>query len=297
MIVKLSVLMAVYNAEKTIHYAVKSILNQTFKDFEFVIINDASTDDTLNIIQAFKDPRIKIITNKVNIGQTLSLNLGLRHCAGELVARMDADDISLPNRLQKQIDHFNKFNKTDILATRCTVFSRNKKKLSDPYSPVNLEELYLTSLYRSPINHISVMFKKKRILENEGYCGDYNIAADFDLWSRMLRGDATIKVLKSKCVSVYIDNKTLSRSNRPEELKEKVAIVRENIKKFCDIEIDSFEAINILQLHERKKNEDFSFIRSFILWQKILSNYSLKKNIHFWIFRIKDFVNIMIKYF
>ena len=93
---KVTVLMSVYNSEKFLRESINSILEQTFKDFEFLIINDGSTDSSREIILSYNDPRITLFDNKNNIGLTKSLNKGLDLAKGEYIARQDADDISLP---------------------------------------------------------------------------------------------------------------------------------------------------------------------------------------------------------
>lgn len=102
-----SVLMPVYNGAKYLHEAVKSILDQTYADFEFLIVNDGSTDDSEKIILSFKDPRIVIIKNEINIGLINSLNKGLTIAKGKYIARMDADDVAMPQRLELQVKEFN----------------------------------------------------------------------------------------------------------------------------------------------------------------------------------------------
>ena len=102
-----SILMPVYNSEKYLREAIKSILNQTFTNFELIIINDGSTDNSLKIIKSFKDNRIKIIKNKGNLGLIKTLNKGIDLAQGKYIARMDADDIAMPKRLEKQIAFFN----------------------------------------------------------------------------------------------------------------------------------------------------------------------------------------------
>ena len=104
---KISVLMPVFNGERYLKAAIDSILNQTFQDLELIIIDDGSTDSTEQIISAYNDPRIKYYKNPENIGIVASLNKGIDLCTGEFIARMDADDISLPERLQKQWDFLN----------------------------------------------------------------------------------------------------------------------------------------------------------------------------------------------
>ena len=96
--------MSVYNGAKFLDEAIDSILTQTFTDFEFIVIDDASSDDSLHIINSYKDARIIVLQNTKNIGLTKSLNLGIAKAKGKYIARMDADDISMPKRLEKQFD-------------------------------------------------------------------------------------------------------------------------------------------------------------------------------------------------
>ena len=116
---KISVVMAVYNGERHLREAIDSILNQTFADFEFVIIDDASTDRSGRILQEYagKDKRIVIIGNETNMGLSKSLNKGIRLTKGEYIARMDADDISFPDRFEKQVKFLDDHNDIGILGT------------------------------------------------------------------------------------------------------------------------------------------------------------------------------------
>ena len=100
---KVTVLMPVYNAEKYLIEAIRSILTQSFMDYELLIINDGSTDDSLKIIKSFSDKRIRLVQNERNIGQANSLNKGIKLARGEYIVRMDADDISLSERIKKQV--------------------------------------------------------------------------------------------------------------------------------------------------------------------------------------------------
>ena len=99
MVPQITVLMAVYNGEKCLNHTIESILNQSFQNFEFLIVNDCSTDNTIELIKSFEDPRIRIHNNAVNLGQTKSLNVGLKLTKGKYIARMDADDYAMPERL------------------------------------------------------------------------------------------------------------------------------------------------------------------------------------------------------
>ena len=102
----LTVLMTVYNGMPYLCEAVESTLKQTYKDFEFLIIDDASTDNSLDYLKSLKDERIRLIRNKNNIGQVMSLNKGIDIAAGEYIARLDQDDVNLPKRFEEQIKYF-----------------------------------------------------------------------------------------------------------------------------------------------------------------------------------------------
>lgn len=110
----ISVLMPVYNSEKYLNEAIESILNQTFVDFEFIIINDASNDNSENIIESYQDSRIKYFKNEKNLGVAKTLNKGLKLAQGKYIARMDSDDISLPERLYKQFKFMEVYNDIDV---------------------------------------------------------------------------------------------------------------------------------------------------------------------------------------
>jgi len=100
---KISVIMSVYNGEKYLGEAIDSVLGQTFTDFDFIIVNDGSTDGSPGIIQSYRDERIRVINNEKNIGLTKSLNKAIKESGGEYIARQDADDISLPERFEEQV--------------------------------------------------------------------------------------------------------------------------------------------------------------------------------------------------
>ncbi len=114
---RVTVLMSVYNGEKYLREAIDSILNQTFKDFEFLIIDDGSTDSSADIIRSYTDFRIRLIQNEKNIGLTRSLNKGLKLAKGEYIARMDVDDISLPIRFEKQVSFLDKYEDVKLVGS------------------------------------------------------------------------------------------------------------------------------------------------------------------------------------
>ncbi|MNJ97617.1 putative glycosyltransferase EpsE [compost metagenome] len=177
---KVSVIMPVYNTEKYVEEAINSILNQTFRDFEFIIIDDASTDKSVEIVKGFKDERIKLITKPFNTGYTDSLNKGLELANGKYIARMDSDDISLPTRLEKQVKFLD--NNPDVILCGTWFELLNKEKSIFNY-PTNPEEVKATLLNYCSIGHPTVMFRKE-IFNTHGLSYDKSMepAEDYNLW-------------------------------------------------------------------------------------------------------------------
>lgn len=174
--------MPVYNCELYIREAVDSILNQTFTDFEFLIIDDASTDETVAIIKKYNDPRIELIEKPENSGYTNSLNYGLSIAKGEYIARMDGDDISLPERFAKQVAFLDANLDVVLCGTALKIIGSDKIIRY----PERHDSIKLDLLKQNCIIHPSVMLRKC-ILDK--YCFIYDIAKepaeDYDLWYRL----------------------------------------------------------------------------------------------------------------
>ena len=182
---KISVLMPVYNAEKFLKEAIDSILNQTFKDFEFLIINDASTDKSKEIILSYKDVRIRYFENKKNLGQAETMNKGLKIARAELIARMDADDISFSNRFELQYKEMKNDKKIVVLASNFDVMDESGKFLYAEKYANSPEEIYYILQFKDCLGHPTVIFRKHIILDIfNGYDIDHE-AEDYELWLRV----------------------------------------------------------------------------------------------------------------
>jgi glycosyltransferase involved in cell wall biosynthesis len=178
----ISVLLPTYNNSKFIFAAVKSILEQTYKNFELLIIDDGSTDNTVEVIKSFKDSRIRLICHDKNQGLGGTLNHGLELSEYALVARMDGDDISLPERLECQLEYLRKNPRVDILSCRYAVLVNNKIRYFFD-APEHHAEIKKRLALHSEIIHSGVIYKKETILSLEGY---KNIPIeDFELWLRI----------------------------------------------------------------------------------------------------------------
>ena len=195
---KITVLMSVYNGGRYLKEAIDSILNQSFMDFEFLIINDCSTDTSKEIILSYNDPRIRLIDNEKNIGLTKSLNRGLQLAKGEYVARQDADDVSLPKRLEKEMKTAVEYPQTILISTGFDNFisSFNKNVLIEPSRARDkIEFIEFKDLIKgNSIFHGTVLFKKKDILDINGYDEKFKHAQDYDLWLRISKRGKIIKL-------------------------------------------------------------------------------------------------------
>ena len=179
---EISVIMSVYNAEAFLEEAIQSILDQTFKNFEFIIIDDASTDHSLEIISSFDDERIVFIRNEKNLGLTKSLNKAISYARGKYIARMDADDISVLERLEKQVGLMESNPHIDICGTWYETFGIKEyiQKL-----PITHEEIKASLLFFSPIAHPSVLMKKS-IFDTYSYPQEFLKAQDYALWTLLI---------------------------------------------------------------------------------------------------------------
>jgi glycosyltransferase involved in cell wall biosynthesis len=203
---KISIIMPVYNSEKYLKDSIESIINQTFRDFEFIIINDGSTDNSLKIIKEYTklDERIKIIDQK-NTGIIGALNNGLKISNGDYIARMDSDDISLQNRLEKQVA-FMEENRVKISGTWANIIDENGfyKKEKFNYPPKTWEKIKLYLIRGNPFIHPSVMFQKEIYEKEKDKNGDlyhnYKHIEDYELWTRL------VPKYKSKNIQEYLLN-------------------------------------------------------------------------------------------
>jgi glycosyltransferase involved in cell wall biosynthesis len=177
-----TVLMSVYNAGDYLAQAIQSILEQSFRYFEFLIINDASTDRSREIILSFNDPRIVLVDNDNNIGLTRSLNKGLKLARGKYIARMDADDIAMPERLQKQVGFLESHPEYCLVGSYFQLYPSEKIMRV----PVHDEEIRSLMLFRNTFAHPAVMFRKEIVDRYRLYYNEDLLAAqDEELWYRM----------------------------------------------------------------------------------------------------------------
>ncbi len=180
--------MSVYNGNQYLEESIESILNQTFADFEFIIIDDGSIDSSWEIVTRYakEDRRIKLFKNEENIGLTKSLNKGLKLAQGEYVARQDADDVSLPERFEKQVEILDR--DPEVVLVSCNIEWIDSEGRFLGKQPRDCDR-DLVSWYLLFYNHLAghsqVMFRQNSVRNLGGYSEDYRYSQDYELWSRL----------------------------------------------------------------------------------------------------------------
>ncbi len=183
-----TVLMAMYNAAAHLRAAVASVLAQTFSDFELVIVDDGSTDDSATIVESFGDPRIRLIRNAANRGQTACLNQGLALARGAWIARQDADDLSDPERLARQMAYLQAHPKTVLLGAGGRQIDGEGRALGEVRLPVEPWEIRWLNFFDNSFLHSAVIFRTAVVRDGfGGYDESFRCSQDYALWSQLAR--------------------------------------------------------------------------------------------------------------
>jgi hypothetical protein len=227
---ELTVLMAVYNAEAYLREAIESILNQTFTNFEFLIINDGSTDASKSIISTYKDPRIRRLDNLQNLGLTPTLNRGLLQLTTPLIARQDADDISHPHRLEKQVA----FLKTNphIALVGSQGYNINAQGDQKEFMYRALEDLSIRweFLFYNSFIHTATTFRKDVIhTQLGGYDEKVRYCQDYELWARVMRHHQVAN-LSEPLISRRVHNASMTHSMQEIRLSESLRVGRYHLQ-------------------------------------------------------------------
>ena len=204
--------MGIYNCEDTLPEAIESILSQTYSNFELIMCDDGSSDSTYKVAcnYAKKTQNVVLIKNEKNEGLAYSLNECLKYSSGSLIARQDGDDISVPERIEKQVDKFSGNNKISIVSTGTTHFDETGKwgKFTSPLIPTKLD-----FIKESPFCHGSAMMKKSSLIAVNGYDSTKKTlrAEDYDLWFRMYGAGFTGENIQESLYYVRDDQDAFNR--------------------------------------------------------------------------------------
>ncbi|MFC2075963.1 glycosyltransferase [candidate division KSB1 bacterium] len=214
--VKVSWLMTVYNGADYVGQAVKSVIDQTYDDWELVIIDDGSNDSSLEIAQSFNDPRIRISSNPANIGLTESLNVGLELCRGEMIARLDSDDLSFPTRLRTQVEALDSMPDLGAVGGNYYWCGRDGELLGRTDLFLNPEDIYEYLINQNLIGSSCGLIRKEAVETIGGWNPDFVMAQDYDFWLRLSESHK-IRNLQQALAVIRISPGGLTCSRREEQ--------------------------------------------------------------------------------
>lgn len=240
----ISVIMSVYNGEEYLAETIESILNQTFTNWELIVINDCSKDSTPEILSVFanKDKRIKVYTNEVNLKLPASLNKAISLSEGKYIARMDADDICLPNRLEKQYKFMEENDDVDLSSCRFMTLKNGVYASGGCGGRCDNEALHTMLLVSNPILHPGV-FAKAEVMKKFNYDTSLTCTEDLELWTRMAMNDIKIEILPEVLLIYRLHDKQITSTTLERQHTEVLKIQNiyySNVASVMDDEMQKF---------------------------------------------------------
>lgn len=263
-----SVLLPVYNGEKYLKDCINSVLNQTYSNFEFVIIDDGSVDSTQSIISSYNDSRIRYIKNQQNLKLIATLNKGIKLSEGKYIARIDADDLMHPNRLQKQVDFLETNVDYVLVGSKVQLIKDEIEDESIQYYTEH-DDIVFSMLFYCPFIHPSLLIRKSIINENELYFdSDFLHAEDYEFWTRIVTF-GKVANLPEKLTSYRIHSEQISQQHI-EYQKKQMLFIR---NKFLNKKLTDFSDLekNILFWNQE--------VQSILFFLKTLKKFELNNSI------------------
>lgn len=247
---RVSVIMAVYNGTRYLREAIDSVLSQDFQDFEFVIVDDCSTDGTPEMIAGYGDARIVYLRNPRNAGQTASLNTALRAARAPYIARIDADDAYQPGKLRRQVEFLDANPDVAVCGTSAVKFDGEGHEFGLFLPPVRLDDIRFAIHHRVPVCHVSVMMRRDPVLACGGYDERYKYAADYALWSRLLAAGQQIANLPQPLMKYREFRESLGAIHKVGAAgDESATIIRDNARELAGVELTADEARHLALLY------------------------------------------------
>lgn len=262
-----SVIMSVYNEPVIfIRYAVESILNQTLENLEFIIVNDnPGRDDLSSLLREFEklDPRIFVIDNENNLGLTASLNVALQHVRAKYTARMDADDISVVDRLHRQYTFLELYQHIDICGSLVELIDEDGKSKGGVTYPLKSGRIKAKMFLRDCICHPSVMIKTARLKELGGYNNEFKKSQDYELWVRSIISGSQFSNIENSLLKYRVHGGNISIQYSGEQ---------ELSSKKCKIKLyEYYSDFNDAEVIYRLLNEDFNLGQFFTGLPKLIA--------------------------
>lgn len=268
---KISLIMSVYNGEDYLCEAIESVMNQTFTDWELIIINDCSTDSTGEILSRYasQDLRVKVHTNEVNLRLPSSLNKALTLAEGKYIARMDADDICLPDRLEKQYDFMEK--NPDIALSSCRFMTLKNGVISSGGcgGKNDSNSIKALLLVTNPILHPGIIAKAE-IIKELGYDKNFTCTEDMELWTRFIMAGHKVQILSEYLMIYRLHDKQITETTLEKQRREVVSIQKKYLAKLLEPMNEEQEEFYVNGIYFRK-NTDVNKFCEFYRWIKSIN--------------------------
>lgn len=249
----ISVIMSVYNGEDYLAEAIDSVVNQSFSDWELIIINDCSTDTTADILAKYaaQDARIKVHPNEVNLRLPSSLNKAISVAQGQYIARMDADDICLPDRLEKQYAFMTQH--PDVALTSCRFMTLKNGVISSGGcgGKCDADSIKALLLVTNPILHPGIMAKAD-VIRSLGYDKTFTCTEDMELWTRFVLAGHKVEIQPEYLMIYRLHDKQITGTTLERQHREVVAIQKNYCAKLLSPMTESQEAFYITGIYFRE---------------------------------------------
>lgn len=210
-----SIVMPVYNSESYVAAAIESILVQSHKNFELIIVDDGSTDDSMKVVSSYCDARIKIFRNSQNLGIVRTLNLGISKSNAQFIARMDSDDIAFPLRIEKQLK-FLKDHNYDLVSAKAVTCGENSGKIFP--MQLNSTEVEFGLAFINLIIH-PLVFARASVLKNNIYLAEYEGAEDYSLWTRLILSGYKLSIQDEILLQYRVHKSQISQTKKVKQLQ------------------------------------------------------------------------------
>ena len=269
---KISIIMSVYNGEDYLAETIESVLCQTFTEWEFIIINDCSTDNTSKILTEYasKDKRIKVHTNETNLRLPSSLNKALSLANGRYIARMDADDICMPDRLQKQFDFMESNPHIDISSCRFLTLKNGVYSSGGCGGKGDSESVNALLLVTNPILHPGIIAKAE-VIKELGYDKNCTCTEDMELWTRFVLNNKKIEILSEYLMIYRLHDKQITETTLDKQKNEVIKIQKSYLSKILKPMTEEQEEFYINGIYFRINTNISKFIELY-KWAKSANN-------------------------
>ncbi|KAH9100369.1 hypothetical protein LEN26_015890 [Aphanomyces euteiches] len=245
-----SVILPAYNESRFIIAALDSLAAQTYRNFEVLVLDDCSTDDTAALVQNYPDPRIRLIQNETNSGVAKTLNHGLALARGDFIARMDADDVALPNRLEMQVAYLLAHPDVDLIGSAIGVIGESKS----PYPckvivyPTSLHRTHWAMFMGCMLAHPTVLFRRNHTIATFRYAEDFGSGEDYDMWLRLLQAGVKMRSLGTPLLLHRKHGSNASTLKRDQQRQEANTAAHKAIMAFLGHPV-KLEAVLLLRAH------------------------------------------------